>query len=65
MQPDGLQYVTIVYIDYSLVGCNAIMFVVYAIMACTGTILCVVCLTMLLLCVAWNTVIKAQSRDLP
>jgi len=52
MQPDGLQYVTVMYMDYCLVGCDAIMFVVYAIMACTGALLYVVCLTMLLLCVA-------------
>lgn len=57
MQPDGLQYVAIVYMDYCLVQCDAIMFVVYAIMACTGAMLCVVCLTTLLVCVARNALI--------
>ena len=57
MQPDGLRYVTIVYMDYCPVGCDAIVFVVYAIMACTGAMLCVVCLTTLLVCVARNAVI--------
>ena len=56
MQPEELQYVTIVYMDYCLVGSDAIMFLVYAIMACTG-VLCVVCLTMLLVCVARNALI--------
>jgi len=42
MQPDGLRYVTIVYMDYCPVGCDAIVFVVYAIMACTGAMLCAV-----------------------
>jgi hypothetical protein len=52
MQPDGLQYVTFVCMDYCLVGCDAIMLVVYAIMACTEAMFCVVCLTALLVCVA-------------
>jgi hypothetical protein len=57
MQQDGLQYVTIVCMDSCLVECDAIMFVVYAVMACTGPVLCVVCLTALLVCVARNALI--------